>query len=198
MSSITSSGPPSIHSLTHTLRKLQEQRSDVLTPTGFKPHVPMGSPVPLKSHPALQLAVEPPPTPLALPASPVLAASCRGFSRSAAGLPWSTSAQSIGGSPPRPGDSDWTPFCTEYTQRFRAQFSGQERLLNHQRIVLEGQTRDFRLPVVERPGRTLFGQSTAFSNSPRGLRLDDSGASYRDSVTRNGVIWHSSDRFRSA
>lgn len=185
-----------IHGTTRVLRKLQEERGDVLPPTGFAPQKPssyLGSPFPLKTQPALSLAVEPPSVPVAKPASPVLAASLRGFSRSSAGLPWSTSDCAVVGPPPRPGDTGWTPFCSEYTQRFRAHSSGLERVLNHQRIVLEGQARDFRLPV-----RTPFGQGAAFSNSPRGVQLDDSGASYRDSVVRNGVVWHGTYRFSGA
>ena len=181
MSSAASSSGASIHATTHFLRKLQEERADVLTPSAYDPRQPQPSPFPLKSFPALALANEPPTVPLAAPASPVVAASARGFSRSAAGLPWANSASSV--SSPQPSKAGWSPFTTESASRFRPHTDGRERLLNHQRLVLEGQPQVFSLPTVEHvapPSRRAF--ANAFQSSPRGVALE---GSFRDSVSKS-------------
>ena len=147
----------------------------------YDPKQPQPSPFPLKSFPALALANEPPTVPLAAPASPVVAASARGFSRSAAGLPWANSASSV--SSPQPSKAGWSPFTTESASRFRPHTDGRERLLNHQRLVLEGQPQVFSLPTVEHvapPSRRAF--ANAFQSSPRGVALE---GSFRDSVSKS-------------
>ena len=155
----------------------------MLTPSGFKSTQPRFSPMPLKSHPGLALSVHPPAVPPAGASSPVIVAAARGFSRSAAGLPWTTSAQSIR-PPPGPGGQivngeRWSPFRSEYSSRFAPHADGLERVLNHQRLVLEGGPRIFRLPVVEQPTiREPFGLNGAFQSSPRGQYVDRAGCGW--------------------
>lgn len=150
----------------------------------FVPTRPKESILPLKTHPALALSADPPPVPLAGVASPVVIAGNRGFSRSDAGLPWSTSAQSIVGPPVRTGGA-WTPFRSEYTSRFGAHSDGLERVLNHQRNVLEGRSsRGFRLPAV---GYAPSVQHASFQYSPRGVLLEP--GSFRDNGIRNTGVW---------
>ena len=182
----------------YTLRRLQEERCDVLTPTGYTPSKPQDAVLPLKTHPNLALSMEPPSVPPASSATPMIFAGSRGFSRSEAGLPWSSASQSLGAASTRsaaPASVQWNGFRSEYESHFKPPKGGLERVLNHERLVLEGQTRGFSIPELQQTSpRMLFGgrSSSAFQHSPRGSLLElGGGESYRDNSTRNNIIWQS-------
>ena len=189
-SSSASSQSGSINGATHRLRQLQEERDEIHLPSGFVPGAPHESHNPLKSHPGLALSPNPPPVPEPGPISPVNLAGTRGFSRSGAGLSWEHTSLSLSS----PADSSllqpkWSPFRTEYMQKFSAHQAPRARLLNHARIKLEGAS-SFKMPSVDgfRPFSQPFGNariggdSAAFQASPRGQAL---GQSYPDNTVRN-------------
>ena len=125
------------------------------------------------------------------PVSPVNLAASRGFSRSEAGLSWEANAISLT-SPNAPMQAKWSPFRSEYTQRFAAYDSKLARVLNHERLVLEGGSQ--RLPpssasLNERPISRPFGTARFGGDSQvlQGTKLE--WTSYPDNNIRNVSIW---------
>jgi hypothetical protein len=157
-SSLFSEGS-SIHETTYRHRMLQEERSVVVSPRAFNPAAPLRKPLMLKSHPGLAMSPEPPEVPPPGPISPTATSlvASNGYSRSFAGLPWETGSRSINNISAKEEDEDcvsldnettskpeapqWTPYRTTYSQSFASHDWDHTRVLNHERLRLEGDQR---------------------------------------------------------